>query len=132
MDKAIISKLIEAAIEAKSNSYSPYSKFAVGAAILCKDGNIYRGCNIENGAYPTSICAERVALFKAVSEGERDFIGIAIVSSSSEITPPCGACRQALSEFVREDFDVILAKSKDDYKTFLFAELLPLSFKLEK
>lgn len=132
MDNVIISKLIEAAIEAKSNSYSPYSKFAVGAAILCKDGNIYRGCNIENGAYPTSICAERVALFKAVSEGERDFIGIAIVSSSSEITPPCGACRQALSEFVREDFDVILAKSKDDYKTFLFAELLPLSFKLEK
>lgn len=132
MDNVIISKLIEAAIEAKSNSYSPYSKFAVGAAILCKDGNIYRGCNIENGAYPTSMCAERVALFKAVSEGERDFIGIAIVSSSGEITPPCGACRQALSEFVREDFDVILAKSRDDYKTFLFAELLPLSFKLEK
>ena len=124
--------LIQEAIEAKKNSYSPYSNFAVGAALLCKDGKIYRGCNIENGAYPTSMCAERVALFKAVSEGERDFIGIAIVSSSGEITPPCGACRQALSEFVKEDFKVILAKNQDEYKTYDFAELLPLSFKLEK
>ena len=124
--------LIQEAIEAKKNSYSPYSNFAVGAALLCKDGKIYRGCNIENGAYPTSMCAERVALFKAVSEGERDFIGIAIVSSSGGITPPCGACRQALSEFVKEDFKVILAKSQDEYKTYDFAELLPLSFKLEK
>ena len=124
--------LIQEAIEAKKNSYSPYSNFAVGAALLCKDGKIYRGCNIENGAYPTSICAERVALFKAVSEGERDFIGIAIVSSSGEITPPCGACRQALSEFVKGDFKVILAKNQDEYKTYDFAELLPLSFKLEK
>ena len=124
--------LIQEAIEAKKNSYSPYSNFVVGAALLCKDGKIYRGCNIENGAYPTSICAERVALFKAVSEGERDFIGIAIVSSSGEITPPCGACRQALSEFVKGDFKVILAKNQDEYKTYDFAELLPLSFKLEK
>ena len=124
--------LIQEAIEAKKNSYSPYSNFAVGAALLCKDGKIYRGCNIENGAYPTSICAERVALFKAVSEGERDFIGIAIVSSSGEIMPPCGACRQALSEFVKEDFKIILAKNQDEYKTYDFAELLPLSFKLEK
>lgn len=124
--------LIQEAIEAKKNSYSPYSNFAVGAALLCKDGKIYRGCNIENGAYPTSMCAERVALFKAVSEGERDFIGIAIVSSSGEITPPCGACRQALSEFVKGDFKVILAKNQDEYKTYDFAELLPLSFKLEK
>ena len=124
--------LIQEAIEAKKNSYSPYSNFAVGAALLCKDGKIYRGCNIENGAYPTSMCAERVALFKAVSEGERDFIGIAIVSSSGEITPPCGACRQALSEFVKEDFKIILAKNQDEYKTYDFAELLPLSFKLEK
>ena len=124
--------LIQEAIEAKKNSYSPYSNFAVGAALLCKDGKIYRGCNIENGAYPTSMCAERVALFKAVSEGERDFIGIAIVSSSGEITPPCGACRQALSEFVKGDFKIILAKNQDEYKTYDFAELLPLSFKLEK
>ena len=124
--------LIQEAIEAKKNSYSPYSNFAVGAALLCKDGKIYRGCNIENGAYPTSMCAERVALFKAVSEGERDFISIAIVSSSGEITPPCGACRQALSEFVKEDFKIILAKNQDEYKTYDFAELLPLSFKLEK
>ena len=124
--------LIQEAIEAKKNSYSPYSNFAVGAALLCKDGKIYRGCNIENSAYPTSMCAERVALFKAVSEGERDFIGIAIVSSSGEITPPCGACRQALSEFVKGDFKVILAKNQDEYKTYDFAELLPLSFKLEK
>ena len=124
--------LIQEAIEAKKNSYSPYSNFAVGAALLCKDGKIYRGCNIENSAYPTSMCAERVALFKAVSEGERDFIGIAIVSSSGENTPPCGACRQALSEFVKGDFKVILAKNQDEYKTYNFAELLPLSFKLEK
>ena len=139
MDKAIISKLIEAAIEAKSNSYSPYSKFAVGAAILCKDGNIYRGCNIENGAYPTSICAERVALFKAVSEGARKFEAIAVVGGPEgadgkaeikDFCPPCGVCRQVLSEFCDRNFKIILANGKGEQKVFTLGELLPESFSL--
>ena len=122
--------LIQEATLARKNSYSPYSNFAVGAALLCRDGKVYTGCNIENGAYPSSICAERVAIFKAVSEGEKDFEGIAIVSDIQ--APPCGACRQVMSEFVKPDFKVIIATSTEDYKTFDFAELLPLSFKLEK
>ena len=122
--------LIQEAILARQNSYSPYSNFAVGAALLCKDGKVYTGCNIENGAYPSSICAERVAIFKAVSEGEKDFVGIAIVADIQ--APPCGACRQVMSEFVKGDFEVIIATSIEDYKTVNFAELLPLSFKLEK
>ena len=122
--------LIQEAETARKNSYSPYSNFAVGAALLCKNGKIYNGCNIENGAYPSSICAERVAIFKAVSEGQYDFEGIAIVGDKE--APPCGACRQVMSEFVKADFKVIIATSSKDYKTYNFADILPLSFKLEK
>lgn len=125
-------KLIEDALKAKENSYSPYSKYRVGAAVLTKDGKIYAGCNIENAAYPAGICAEKTAISKAVSERNKEFLAIAIVADSKDYPTPCGECRQFISEFVKPDFKVILAKSINDYKIYDFAELLPLSFKLEK
>lgn len=124
--------LIESALKAKENSYSPYSKFRVGAAVLTKDGKIYTGCNIENAAYTTGICAEKTAFAKAVSDGNKEFLALALASDSDDYASPCGECRQFISEFVEPDFKVILAKSTNDYKTYDFAELLPLSFKLER
>ena len=124
--------LIESALKAKGNSYSPYSKFRVGAAVLTKDGKIFTGCNIENAAYTTGICAEKTAFAKAVSDGNKEFLALALVSDSDDYASPCGECRQFISEFVKPDFKVILAKSTNDYKTYDFAELLPLSFKLER
>ena len=124
--------LIESALKAKENSYSPYSKFRVGAAVLTKDGKIYTGCNIENAAYTTGICAEKTAFAKAVSDGNKEFLALALASDSDDYASPCGECRQFISEFVKPDFKVILAKSTNDYKTYDFAELLPLSFKLER
>jgi len=120
-------KLIKMALDAGQNAYAPYSDYAVGAALLAKSGKIYSGINIENAAYPTSICAERVALFKAVSEGEREFDAIAVVTSNGGT--PCGACRQALSEFGL-DMKVLIA---DDLlillNEFTLAELLPGAFR---
>ena len=124
--------LIESALKAKENSYSPYSKFRVGAAVLTKDGKIYTGCNIENAAYTTGICAEKTAFAKAVSDGNKEFLALALASDSNDYASPCGECRQFISEFVEPDFKIILAKSTNDYKTYDFAELLPLSFKLER
>ena len=127
------SKLIKEAIKAKDNAYAPYSNYKVGAAIVTNNGNVYTGCNVENSSYPNGICAEKVALSKAISSGDnKAFIAIAIVSDGDNYPSPCGGCRQFLSEFVGDDFKVILAKSKEDYKIVDFAELLPLSFKLEK
>ncbi len=127
------SKLIKEAIKAKENAYAPYSKYKVGAAITTSNGNIYTGCNVENSSYPNGICAEKVALSKAISSGDnKAFIAIAIVSDGDNYPSPCGGCRQFLSEFVGSDFKVILAKSTEDYKIVNFAELLPLSFKLER
>ena len=126
------SKLAEAAIAAKSMSYSPYSQFQVGAALLTKSGKIYTGCNIESAAYSPTNCAERTALFKAVSEGEREFLAIAIAGSAKNSSPnycyPCGVCRQTLKEFVNNDFICIIAKTDSDYKIHPFGELLPHSF----
>lgn len=122
-------KLFDMAIEASKNSYSPYSNFKVGAAILCKNGKVYTGCNIENSSYPLGNCAERTAIFKAISEGERDFESIAIAGSKdndfSNPCYPCGACRQVLSEFCSDDFKVVVAG-----KILNLKELLPYSFKL--
>ena len=127
------SKLIKEAIKAKDNAYAPYSKYKVGAAIVTNNGNIYTGCNIENSSYPIGVCAEKVALSKAISCGDnKAFEAIAIVSDGDDYPTPCGGCRQFLSEFVGSDFKVILAKSTEDYKIVNFAELLPLSFKLER
>lgn len=126
--------LIREALEARRYSYCKYSNFAVGAALLCKNGRIYRGCNVENAAYGPTNCAERTAFFKAVSEGNREFEAIAVVGAPfgdeiDDFAYPCGVCRQVMREFCKSDeFKVIVAKSEVDYKAFLLQELLPYSF----
>ncbi len=119
--------LVKTAYEATKMSYTPYSHFNVGAALLTKSGKIYMGCNIENAAYGATNCAERTAIFKAVSEGEKEFAAIAVVSSSLDYTYPCGICRQVIAEFCDEDMEIILAKDMD-YKVFTLSEMLPHSF----
>ena len=118
--------LMEKAIEAKNNSYSLYSNFRVGAALLTKDGKIYTGCNVENVSYSPSCCAERVAFYKAISEGNRDFKAIAI-SGDKENCYPCGVCRQVMSEFCDKDFKIYVGN-----KEYMLDELLPYSFDMEK
>lgn len=125
--------LIENAIEARKMAYVPYSKFAVGAALLSKDGEIFRGCNIENASFGGTNCAERTALFKAVSEGVRNFEAICVVGAkvdSDELDwcPPCGICRQVLREFCSLDMPVILAKNTEEYKVYTLEQMLPQSF----
>lgn len=124
MDKR---QLIKKALEAKEKSYAPYSNFHVGAALLTKDGKIYTGCNIESASYTPTNCAERTAIFKAVSEGEREFEAIAIVGDSEGYTYPCGVCRQVIREFGK-DIKIIIAKSEYDYKEYDLKDLLPYSF----
>ena len=123
--------LIEYAIEAMKNSYSPYSNFKVGAALKTKDGKIFTGCNIENAAYGPTNCAERTAFFKAVSEGYKEFDSIAIVGGlNGNITNycyPCGVCRQVMNEFCSNDFKIVVYNNKET-KTYLLSELLPFSF----
>lgn len=129
-----IMKLIETAIEARKKSYSPYSHYRVGAALLTSDGHMFSGCNIENAAYTPTNCAERTAFFKAVSEGVRDFTAIAIVGSpeGNEITQysyPCGVCRQVMMEFCDpKAFQVIVAKSAEEYEIRTLKEFLPEGF----
>lgn len=124
------SKLIEQAINAKKNAYAPYSNFKVGAAVLCKNGKVFAGCNVENSSYPVSSCAERTTICKAVSEGEKDFVAIAIVGGDlSEYCFPCGMCRQLIVEF-NADMDVIVARSLSDYQVYKASELLTHHFKL--
>lgn len=122
-------ELIEISISAQEFAYAPYSQFKVGAALLCTDGSVYTGCNIENSTYGATNCAERTAVFKAVSEGKREFSAIAITSSGGELTFPCGICRQVLSEFSPE-MRVILSDNDNNIKTFSLSELIPHSFKL--
>jgi len=123
-------ELIERAKKARENAYAPYSKFKVGAAILTEDGEVYTGVNVENASFGLSVCAERVALFKAVSDGKRSFKAIAVVADTEEPVPPCGACRQVLSEF--GDMEVIMANLKGDVKIARLRDLLPDSFKFEE
>ncbi|MBO4439781.1 MAG: cytidine deaminase [Spirochaetaceae bacterium] len=132
-------ELIEAAIKMTALSYAPYSHFHVGAALLAKNGTVFTGCNIENAAYGPSNCAERTAIFKAVSEGVRSFEAIAIVGGAEnkkgeteikDFCPPCGVCRQVMSEFCGKDFKIILFDGKSSIKEFTLAELLPESFNL--
>lgn len=125
-------ELITKAKEAAENSYSPYSGFTVGAALLTKSGKVYTGCNIENSAFGPTNCAERTAFFKAISEGERDFEKIAVVGGKNlnfdRLCPPCGVCRQVMAEFCDKDFTVILAGNNDGVKELTLAELLPYGF----
>ncbi|HCZ07488.1 MAG: cytidine deaminase [Thermotogota bacterium] len=121
--------LIEEARNVARNSYSPYSRFRVGAAVLSKSGKIYRGTNIENASYGLTICAERVALSAAISEGEREFEAIAVYVDSPKPSSPCGACRQFMSEF--GDFKVFLVSSSGEIKETSVSELLPMGFSAE-
>ncbi len=127
-------ELVKLALEARKMSYSPYSGFSVGAALLCKDGSVYTGCNIENSAFSPTNCAERTAFFKAVSEGKRDFVKIAVAGGDNtedtplNYCPPCGVCRQVMKEFCSGDFEIIIVKNPDDFKVALLCEMLPLSF----
>ena len=121
-------ELVASAIDAKKNAYVPYSGFHVGAAVLCKDRSLYTGCNIENSSYGITICAERTALFKAVSEGHTDdFEMMAVAGDSSDFCMPCGACRQALSEFA-PDMPVLVSNRDGEYYRTTVSELLPGSF----
>lgn len=119
-------ELIDTAIHYRENSYSPYSKFKVGAAVLTKSGKVYGGCNIENASYPVTNCAERTAIFKAVSEGEKDIEAIAIVADTPGPCAPCGACRQVIAEFAIPR--TIMANLKGDAKVVSLEELLPFAF----
>lgn len=133
MTKTQIQELIRIAAEQLAFSYTPYSHFKVGAALLSKNGKIYTGCNIENAAYTPTNCAERTAFFKAVSEGVKDFEAICIVGGPEGVledyTSPCGVCRQVMMEFCRpEEFQIILAKGQEDYRIYRLEELMPLGF----
>ena len=127
-------ELVHQAFQARKHAYTPYSHFQVGAALLCDDGKVFEGANIENSAYPVCLCAERTALAAAVYAGERDFTAIAVVGGQEDalefgFCSPCGVCRQALNEFCDPDhFHVILARSDTDYKVYTLRELLPLGF----
>jgi len=120
-------KLIKEAEKARKRAYTPYSKFQVGAAVLCADGKIFTGCNIENASFGLSVCAERVAIFKAISEGSTKFESIAVIGDTDKPCSPCGACRQVISEF-GEDIPLIMANLKGEVKIKKIKELLPEAF----
>ncbi len=135
MNRRVISikELIQKALDARKFSYVPYSGYTVGAALLTEKGKIYTGCNIENAAYGPTNCGERTAFFKAVSEGERNFKAIAICGGKKDKMPesyayPCGVCRQVMKEFCKDDFQIIVAKSLEEYEVYTLAELLPRGF----
>ena len=125
-------ELIALAKEAMTRAYAPYSGFKVGATLLCQDGTVYQGCNIENAAFSPTVCAERTAIFKAVSEGKREFAAIAVCGGKDGVItglfPPCGVCRQVVAEFCGADFPVYLADANGVWEKKTLAELLPLSF----
>ena len=124
--------LMNKAKEASKTSYSPFSKFAVGAAVLAKSGAVYTGCNVENSSFGLTICAERCAIFKAISEGEREILAVAIFSPNEDDCFPCGACRQVMSEFCGKGFCDYIRKWGKKLRVSLLGELLPYSFKLDK
>jgi len=119
--------LIAAAKQARENAHAPYSNFRVGAALRARSGRVYTGCNIENATYGLTVCAERVAIFKAISEGERGFDAIAVVAQTDRLTPPCGACRQIIWEFCG-DAEVVLANLKGQKEVHRMSELFPRPF----
>ncbi len=134
IDESRIRELISLADEARDRSYAPYSGYTVGAALLCDDGTVITGCNMENAAFGPGICAERCAVYKAVSEGRREFSAIAVAGSPageplSQYASPCGVCRQVMREFADPgSFEVIVAGAAGEYRTFTLEELLPESF----
>lgn len=128
-------ELLALAVRAMEKSYSPYSACKVGAALLCENGNVYTGTNIENAAFSPTVCAERVAFFKAISEGEKMFSRIAVVGGKdgdiAGVFAPCGVCRQVMREFCTDDFQIILGKSETDFSVTTLKALLPFSFSPE-
>ncbi|MBI5035032.1 MAG: cytidine deaminase [Chloroflexi bacterium] len=125
--KIDLENLVAQARVARKNAYVPYSHYKVGAAVLTKSGKVYTGCNVENAAYPSGLCAERVAIFKAASEGEREMVALAVVTSN--LGSPCGSCRQVFSEFADDDAIVVLAAAQGNRrKQFSMAEVLPDRF----
>lgn len=124
-------QLVSLAKDAMGKAYSPYSGYKVGAALLCKDGSVYTGCNVENASFSATNCAERTAFFKAVSEGKREFSAIAICGGKDGVIegmfPPCGVCRQVMREFCEDDFAIYLV-TKDGIESYTLGQLLPVSF----
>ncbi len=120
--------LIELAKDARNNSYAPYSKFKVGAAVLTDSGKVFTGINVENVSFGATNCAERTAVFKAVSEGERKIVAVAIYSENDEYLFPCGICRQVIAEFADENAKIICSRKNEDYKVYKLGELLPEAF----
>ena len=132
-----IKDLVALAEQARERSYCPYSGFAVGAALLCADGTVFTGCNIENAAFGPSVCAERTAVFKAVSEGHRDFKALAVAGGTAgrpveHECPPCGVCRQVVREFCADDFPVYMSSGGGKYRRMRLSQLLPASFRAEE
>lgn len=131
MDHEVYRSLLNTAMAARKLAYAPYSGFKVGAALLCADGSVYTGCNIENAAYTPTNCAERTAFFKAVSEGHREFIAMAVVGGKSAVDapcPPCGVCRQVMMEFCGRDFEIILGTDHGQPQVYTLEMLLPQGF----
>lgn len=125
-------ELCKEAIDAMKNAYAPYSGYKVGAALLTEKGKLFAGCNIENAAYTPTVCAERVALFNAISSGERNFTAIAVAGGKDGVIsgafPPCGVCRQVMAEFCAPDFTVLVVTGEDSYRKYTLNELFPQAF----
>jgi len=132
MDPKTAQELVDQAIEAREKAYAPYSKFQVGAALLTRDGKIYKGCNIENASYGATICAERAAVCNMIANGGADPVAVAICYNEKEFAVPCGVCRQVLSEFSpKGDLVILMAKTDGSYQETTLSALLPSSFKLD-
>ncbi len=132
MNKTIRKELIQRAVDAKRTSYSPYSKFRVGASLLTSDGEIFSGCNVENASYGLAICAERNAIFQAAFAGKRKIVAVAVTSDEQSFLTPCGACRQVISEFADGDAEIILITSNGKTKSLKFEKIFPTPPALEK
>ncbi len=132
MTESLRGELIAAAREAQASAYAPYSNFAVGAAVLVSDGSIYRGCNVENASFGLTVCAERIALFNAVSDGRLDIVAVAVVTSAPKLCKPCGACRQVIAEFSQADNPIIVLSATHAGETEIqpITSLLPDNFTL--
>ena len=128
--------LIQRAKEAMTHAYSPYSGYKVGAALLCSDGTIYEGCNIENASFTPTVCAERTAFFKALYDGHRAFTAIAVCGGKDGVItglfPPCGVCRQVMREFCEDDFKIYMVGAGGSYESFTLADILPHSFRAKE
>lgn len=131
MDKDI-KELYDAAVEVKKKAYAPYSNFFVGSALRTKSGKVFAGCNVENSSYGVTICAERNAVFKMVSEGEHEISSILVIGDTEKFLPPCGACRQVIAEFSSEDTNVIMCNKNGEFKETTVGKILPFGFSLNE